>query len=237
MQKQIALPVPGSVSRERFCSEAAPLVENMVGGFMKANPVARQFSKEEFTSAAWLAVLESCDKFDPAKSDAVTPFIIMKVRWGLFNELNSLMSSQQGFSMKDRKWADLIKVRRWVLSFLDRRDRPPRLSDAREEFPGLTKADFESTMMFEAERRTDALPSDDLPPEEAVDRSRNLGRVADWLELNLSERDRRIFAAKTLQGRSCESVGSEFGVTKQRVHQVVQFALERMRSEIGSTQP
>lgn len=232
MQEQMSLPRPGEVSRERFCAEAEPLVENMVGGFLSRNPVARRFGKEEFTSAAWLAVLEACERFDPGRSDAVTPFVIMKVRWGLFNELNSLMSAQSGFSMKDRKWAKLVKVRKWVLAFTDRNDRPPRLPEAQAEFPGLDKADYEATLMFGADREPDGMASDDPPPEEAVDRGRDLDKVAAWMEGNLSGRDRGILAAVVMGGRSLESAGGEFGVTKQRAHQVVQFALERMRRDL-----
>jgi len=85
--------------------------------------------------------------------------------------------------------------------------------------------------------RQDLIPDDRPGPEEAVIGMRDAATRSRWLNealAELNERERRIIAGRRLAeaGITLERLGSELGISKERVRQLEQRALGKLRSSM-----
>lgn len=229
-----SLPSPRDVSQEAFHKAATPLLDNMVGGWMARNSAAQQFSRDEFESAANLAMLEAYAEYDPARSDSVTPFLINKVRWGLLNELNRLVIMQKGFSMSEKTWEAIYPAKRWIAEYTNAFGSSPSLPDLRKAFPDRT----DKTLRFLLSGRTDEDETSFQPmvqpsAAEAAEARQVSETAVKWLDGNTTPRNKRIYL-RAIVGEDDRSVlAAEFGITKQRVEQVVNRLTERLQARFG----
>lgn len=257
MQKQITLPVPlhrfrvdgfieAGFSRKdaerkalveseqtEFCNAASKLVENAVGGWMRDNPASHRHGRDQFMSAAWLGVLQAYREFDSDLGEP-TPFTIAKMKWRMTDELNALVGSQSGSGMRAGLWNKTGQVRKWAAKFESEHHRRPNLREASEEFTRFTDAVLLDVLTGQRDIEQDSdLLDPDTCVETGVEKRIMLGKIGAWLDANLSDRDKGIFKSKMLDGKTCEEVGDEYGITGPRVNQIVLFALSRIRDDLG----
>lgn len=241
MQEQVALPLPSKVSAEAFHKEAVELVKNAVGGFLSSNPVTHKignskFRKETFESAAWLGVFQAYREYDPEKCNAVTPFVLKKIEWRLRDELNSLMGAIHGSGMKGGSWNNTKEVREWIQGYEREHDRQPTVRELSDRFPSRNRETLKGIITPMADfGEVGECESGEVGPEEASAQSIMAERVMGWLSEHVSDRNREVFLLATYEGVTYEEVGRRFGITKQRVEQLIRHLSAMIRREFGSS--
>lgn len=90
--------------------------------------------------------------------------------------------------------------------------------------------------------RMDFLVCDDPLQDEVVGEAIDVERRANWLHKamgSLTERERRIIAERRLrdEGATLESLGSELGISKERVRQIETRAMEKLRTALVKETP
>lgn len=243
--EQTRLPHPASATQDEFCAEATELVDNIVGGWMARNPAAVQFGREQFESAAWMGVLESYEDYDPKRNANVTPFVISRIKWRLFAELNDLVGSQHGAGMRSSLWSSTAAIRKWVRQFAKQHGRAATAKEIQAKFPSTTKGVILSMLHRcgngphptsaphgQASTFEEGLPASEMDTEADVEKSRMMETVMDWLDANLSERDRQLFITIKIKCMNTDETARKHRLTRQRANQIISLALERMRTDL-----
>lgn len=236
--KQTKLPYPATTSRDSFCSAAQDLVGNMVGGWMSRNPISNQFGRDQFESAAWLAVLEAYNEFDITRNNDVTPFVISRIKWRLFDELNYLIGSQQGSGMKRSLWAGTAAIRKWVDKFRMENNRNPSIKEIQGEYPTTTAGVIIDLLVSTAHpfEDEDTLIENDMGVEKVVENKLLIDALCNWMAEHISERDANLFTAIKIRGEDTESIAKLNRLTHRRVNQIISRIMERMMERFGSIQ-
>ncbi|MCI4662133.1 MAG: RNA polymerase factor sigma-32 [Neomegalonema sp.] len=128
-----------------------------------------------------------------------------------------------------------VDVRRQIAEEIGVSVRDVELMEARLSGPDFS---LNATQSHEEGREwIETIEDDGETPDESVTRSTDGARMRQWIDkalASLNERERRIVAERKLadEPRTLESLGTEFGLSKERIRQLEAQALRKMRQSL-----
>lgn len=178
-------------------------------------------SFDDYLQYARLGLIESVDRFDPARETSFEGFSSYRIRGAILNGLGkeSELAAQRSY------WRTRLRERSASLQ-QDLVDHPERAS--LEDFVKLT-VELALGLVLES--------ADDEPADESVAANpyaaaelRELRTVVRALVERLPERERAILRGHYYEQREFQALAAEFGVSKGRISQLHAQALARIRS-------
>lgn len=187
-----------------------------------------------------IGLILAAEKFDETKGVKFISYAIWWVRQMVFQAL-----AEQGAAVRVPvgQAVRVLRVRRQAEALRQTFYREPtrdELATASDSDPSSSASLFQSAVSLDAEVGDDAtlldyLPSDDYAPDQVLLDTALSASVDDALR-QLSEREvhvvRRYFGFDGVEAATLETIGDEMGITRERVRQIKERALRKIRKSI-----
>jgi RNA polymerase sigma factor for flagellar operon FliA len=231
--------------RERLCEAALPLVRRLAALVLRRLP--SHFTIDDLIGDGCIGLLRAIDRFDPAYEVAFETWATRIVRGSMLNGLRRMDAVPE----RVRRDARSLDSARWRLAM--EAGAAPRDRDAAAD-AGLSAQKLQAIQMALRSAATlsldapinggmapdgaslgEFIAADDPDPADRVVET-DLRLVLARVVASLSARDRHIVAAFYSGNTTFREIGNSYGISKQRVSQLHNRALEGMRKTLAAMQ-
>jgi RNA polymerase sigma factor for flagellar operon FliA len=230
--------------RDRLVLTFAPLVKYIV--YKKVREIPARFEVDDFISCGLEALIQSIDRFDPAKGASLQQYVWTRIHGAVLDELRSTDWAPRSV----RRWErDISRASEAFAALHGRRATAEELSDAlgvtpdelRQRRDDVTRSDLTSLNTLVAGdddmsiERIDTLVSTDerVDPAHAAATSeaKQKFRVAFSA---LSQREREIAVLLYVKNLTLVEVGEVFGVSESRICQIHRAMKQKLRHALDA---
>jgi RNA polymerase sigma factor for flagellar operon FliA len=202
----------------------------IMAGKLYAGRIHDAFEFEEYLQMATVALIESIDRYDPARGAQFRTFAHYRIHGAILTGLERMSERQQQISLQKRLKADRLSLATEATA--------PTKGNADQLFLYLAEVGIGLALGAILGDNDQGESEEEWAPDQSYDRvelKQFASRLRHLMD-QLTERERQVIRGHYLQSMTFEEVASQLGISKARVSQLHYQGLQRMRKQLTSSE-